>query len=269
MGTSFVSHLFLLYNIMRVLLLLLLNFLYLCSLAQNSEFNNNAVVEYKIFNNTDSPNTMYATLYINGSTTIYIEKYSEQVYNNAKEEVNRTNRITTDVEYLKIDHKRKEIYSFEYFGQNMAIVKDDYSNLKWDITQDTKVIAGYQCVKATTSYRGKDWVVWFTSEIPLAFGPWKLHGLPGLIIEVYDSANTFTLKAEKIEYRKDAIFDKEFSTLVKTKNKKILSKKQFIQDQDERDANLEAEWRQNNPDIVVRTIMKTRGGYELKYEWEQ
>ena len=38
---------------------------------------------------------------------------------------------------------------------------------------------------ATTHFRGREWKVWFSEEIPLSLGPWKLGGLPGLILAVH------------------------------------------------------------------------------------
>ena len=44
-------------------------------------------------------------------------------------------------------------------------------------------ILGMECHKATTKFRGRVWEVWFTEEIPISLGPWKLGGLPGLILK--------------------------------------------------------------------------------------
>ena len=53
----------------------------------------------------------------------------------------------------------------------------------WNIVTDsTRQILGYHCCMATTTFRGRKWTVYFTDEIPLPLGPWKLGGLPGLIL---------------------------------------------------------------------------------------
>lgn len=38
---------------------------------------------------------------------------------------------------------------------------------------------------------GRQWIAWFTSEIPLSEGPYKFGGLPGLILEVADSEGDY------------------------------------------------------------------------------
>ena len=58
--------------------------------------------------------------------------------------------------------------------------------LDWQITDERKSIADYDCQKAECTFRGRTYVAWFASDIPASDGPWKFHGLPGLIFEVYD-----------------------------------------------------------------------------------
>lgn len=53
--------------------------------------------------------------------------------------------------------------------------------------QDTMTICGYVCKKATTSYGGRSWTAWFAEELPIPLGPWKLFGLPGLILSAHDA----------------------------------------------------------------------------------
>lgn len=54
----------------------------------------------------------------------------------------------------------------------------------WDISTDSvKVILGHSCHYATAKFHGRQWKVWYTDDIPMSLGPWKLNGLPGLILQ--------------------------------------------------------------------------------------
>ncbi|MCO6148968.1 GLPGLI family protein [Flavobacterium sp. NRK1] len=248
---------------MKLFSLMLLSFFGLSAFSQQ---NNNAVIDYTEYNNTESPNTLTSTLYIQNSITIFLPKFTTQVFNNPKEEANRTNRITMNTDYLKIDHSNKQVLSIEGFQAEYLLVKDEYPNLQWNVSQEEKVIGKYKCIKATTNYRGRDWVAWFAPEIPLNYGPWKLYGLPGLIVEASDASNRYGWRIEKIEFKNDTVFEKDFNTLVKVKSKTPISKKKLLEDLAEYDANLNAQMKQLMPDMGEPVNIRT--GYELKYEWE-
>ena len=63
--------------------------------------------------------------------------------------------------------------------------------MQWKIEGKDSVIAGYHCQAATTSLRGRRWRAWFTLDIPVSDGPWKLCGLPGLILRATDEQGYF------------------------------------------------------------------------------
>jgi len=79
-------------------------------------------------------------------------------------------------------------------------VKDNTIDIPWDITEETKMIGIYKVQKATAHFRGRDYTAWFTSQIPLPYGPWKLVGLPGLILEAYDTDKEIYWYFKNIEY---------------------------------------------------------------------
>lgn len=69
------------------------------------------------------------------------------------------------------------------------VYEDTLNACQWQIEDSSKVVLGYQCQKATCNFRGRHWTAWFASDVPVSDGPWKLGGLPGLIMEAYDRGN--------------------------------------------------------------------------------
>jgi len=59
--------------------------------------------------------------------------------------------------------------------------------LQWTMARGDSTILGYLCHKATTRFRGRDYIAWYTEEIPFPYGPFKFGGLPGLITCIYDT----------------------------------------------------------------------------------
>jgi GLPGLI family protein len=80
----------------------------------------------------------------------------------------------------------------------------------WKILSETKEIAGYKCQKATCTFRGRDYIAWFTGEILINNGPYKFGGLPGLIVSIEDIKSCYTFLLTNIEKTHDPIlFEKE------------------------------------------------------------
>lgn len=70
---------------------------------------------------------------------------------------------------------------------------EDLNRPTWEIVQDsTAVKNGYNCIMAKTNYLGREWIAWYTPDIPTSAGPWKLWGLPGLIVEAKDGEGLFS-----------------------------------------------------------------------------
>lgn len=84
---------------------------------------------------------------------------------------------------------------------------EPFSEIDWVIAEDsTKTILGYQCIIATADYHGRKWTVWFTPEIPMQDGPWKLCGLPGLVMEASEPSGQHSFTATGIETSSQPIF---------------------------------------------------------------
>jgi len=93
---------------------------------------------------------------------------------------------------------QKGFYFREIYYNKPLIVKEENNQISWKLSNETKLLGGVECLKATAQFRGREYTAWFTKDIPVPFGPWKLNGLSGLIIEAYDSSGFFKVRATKI-----------------------------------------------------------------------
>jgi GLPGLI family protein len=71
--------------------------------------------------------------------------------------------------------------------KNFYLVKDSVIKIDWKILDETKSVNNHTLIKAVGDFRGRQYTAWFAQDIPCVFGPWKLHGLPGVIFEVSDA----------------------------------------------------------------------------------
>lgn len=79
-------------------------------------------------------------------------------------------------------------------------VKEDLPKIEWNITNEKKTIGNFDCTKASGCFRGRKYTAWFATSIPLPYGPWKLQGLPGLILEAYDTNKEVYFYFKSLEY---------------------------------------------------------------------
>lgn len=90
-------------------------------------------------------------------------------------------------------YDRAGMVDIGYYGES-------FSEFDWEMVDDsTKTILGYQCMKATVNYHGREWTVWFAPEIPLQDGPWKFCGLPGLVMEATETTGQHSFSVTGIE----------------------------------------------------------------------
>ncbi len=118
--------------------------------------------------------------------------------------------MTIDMTRGNAPQKKVHTYVVKDFRKGTMTVYGRWSNesgryteptgeQEWEIIADsTRTVMGYECVKARTNYHGREWTAWFSPEIAVQDGPWKLCGLPGLIL-LAESAPGFRFEATGIE----------------------------------------------------------------------
>lgn len=67
----------------------------------------------------------------------------------------------------------------------------------WKLVNETKVINSINCKKAEVNYKGRDWIAWYSTEIPFPYGPYKFSGLPGLIVKIADKTGDYNYELVK------------------------------------------------------------------------
>lgn len=72
----------------------------------------------------------------------------------------------------------------------------DHRKMDWKILPEKEKIGEFNAQKATTDFAGRQWTAWFVPDLPIQDGPYKFHGLPGMIIKIEDKtqSHSFVLK---------------------------------------------------------------------------
>ena len=144
-----------------------------------------------VFNNDQS-------LYITRMDSLEGGKLREQRSYETASGFNSITVVTNEIGFRYFNDKKNKTFYSRDLGFNL--VKEPTPKIKWDITEENKKVGRYTVYKATGDFRGRIYTAWFTTEIPVPYGPWKLQGLPGLILEAYDTHKEIYWYFKALEY---------------------------------------------------------------------
>ncbi|MDE5844991.1 MAG: GLPGLI family protein [Muribaculaceae bacterium] len=128
--------------------------------------------------------------------------------------------------FIYKNYPEGKITETAYFDMEDWQYDEEWEKPEWEITDETKEIIGYQCFKAIADYRGRKWTAWFTPEIPIQDGPWKLCGLPGLILEAEDNHGEYHFLANGL--KQNGITDVGFLCYREKRGVRKVSRDQFF-----------------------------------------
>ena len=122
--------------------------------------------------------------------------------------------IEKDGIYGDFPHVRMSTYVYKNYPTGQMTITDRISSQGyryadslhtqiWTMGDSTREVLGYMCQQAMANFRGRRWTAWFATDIPVSDGPWKLGGLPGLILEAYDEGQQHVFTTVGLERVKD------------------------------------------------------------------
>ena len=97
--------------------------------------------------------------------------------------------------------------------------------IAWRLVDEEKEVCGYPCKKATGTYGGREWIAWYTPEVAVPFGPWKIVGLPGLVMAAEDAAGVHRFTAIQFRAASGPVVMGELPDEIKTTREKFIEAK--------------------------------------------
>lgn len=128
------------------------------------------------------------------STSYFVAK---EPYKSKGQFDNTITKDTTLVTYIDLRQQQVVFQDFNFWGTSLW-VSDSLFPMKWEIDTVKRRIGDLECVKARTVFRGRNYIAWYSTQFPIPFGPWKMGGLPGLIVELEDDEQNMVVKLKNI-----------------------------------------------------------------------
>jgi GLPGLI family protein len=187
----------------------MLPFIFLVGLSCLAQTSTKTVkVEYVLDTNFSIKWQRFYTLQASNINALCVEKRPEikgSLLGRSSEGENKTATMI----HWEPSNKTPEFYYSDYDTMGVVFMKNvsdklhyvkDTVSLNWVLTNEQKLINDFICDKATLNFRGRDYVAWYTKEIPIPAGPYKFSGLPGLILTIDSVDQQVSFKATSITY---------------------------------------------------------------------
>ncbi len=127
-------------------------------------------------------------------------------------------RPVADKNVVFTDYKTGKTIAQKPVFEETFLMEDSLVKIKWKLSPDTRMIAGYECRKAIGILADTIAVfAFYTDELMISGGPEGIHGLPGMILGVGIPRLHATWFATKVE-----VFDVNMNAVTPaTKGKKV------------------------------------------------
>ncbi|WP_010252580.1 GLPGLI family protein [Myroides injenensis] len=138
---------------------------------------------------------LYLDLY--GSSSRFISSITLQGIESEYDGVGDGEELTSDIDWV-IFKKSDEIKTIERFNFfQLYDIVEPINLVNWTILDERDVYNDLGIQKAIGSWKGRNWIVWFTQDIPLIEGPYKFKNLPGFVVKAEDEFGDYSFELIK------------------------------------------------------------------------
>jgi len=101
--------------------------------------------------------------------------------------------------FIYTDYLEGEVTSQYVYGSNYELVSDEIPRLEWTAIAESKEILNMQCAAAKVTFRGRTYVVYYTSDLGITGGVYKFTGLPGYVLAAYSTDGLVSFETTQIK----------------------------------------------------------------------
>lgn len=159
-----------------------------CTFAQNIEckYTSTAIIPEDVKNIQDANIRNLVISKLSNDKQLFSLKFSngKYLFETVSNDFNNSNIMKIGgSSAVYMDMNEKISISQENILDRTFLIRETIKRYDWNITSENKEILNKRCTKATLK-KDPTVVAWFTTEIPVSFGPVGYYGLPGLILQL-------------------------------------------------------------------------------------
>lgn len=159
-----------------------------------------------------------STLYIFKNESIYrIEDNREEGVEFNENENNNYIKVVNDKISKIFYSTKKDAKTRIPLYKDEVIYNQQISDLKYEFTGKSKKIGKYNCQEAKLNLNGRKYTIWFTPDIGTNFGPYKINGLPGLVVELSEEISKIKITLQGIKNLKDNVEFEKYKKYIESK----------------------------------------------------
>lgn len=191
----------------------IINYVLFLGITNICDAQNNLItheVEYSInFQGIGRLGKLYVTPHGSHYTTFFSDSLTQTIgMSSGIVDTNVVERITylrnADSIFSEAFIKREEQREKIYIGEKRE-------KISWEFSDSTKIYQELKCKLAIGTFRGRKYYAWYTPTIgPYGLGPWKFHGLPGLVTEIIEENRFISIELKQIKNSTGKLYDIPF-----------------------------------------------------------